>query len=146
MPDITPAVLTGKSFTFTYDGVSGTAQVTKSSVEKSTEGGSTLQTFGGQVDVPGVTVSKVSCELLYDGHNTGSIYAALDAALEAQTAGTLAIAGPSGDGWTGTAKVAKLSAETPADGAMTAKADLTISGPFPFTAATAGARVTTATK
>lgn len=131
----TPVALTGKSVSFVFGTLDGQAQVTKATVDKSEEGASTKETFGGTVDVEGVVKSKVSAELLYDGHTGAqSIYAALDAALEAKTRGTLTITGVAGDGWTGQAKVEKLSAEVPADGAQTAKVDLVIVGPFPFTA------------
>lgn len=127
--------LTGKSVTFTYGTTSGTAQITSATIDE-TATSETIQTLGGSVAVSQGVESTVSADFLYDGDAaTGSFYAALKAALDSGAAGSVEI-DASGDGWTGQAIVTGLSAEIPADGAMTCTAELTISGSLTFGAIT----------
>ena len=76
--------------------------------------------------------SEVTASFLYDGAQaTGSFYSALKAALKDGSAGELKI-GADISGWTGSALVSALSAEGPADGAMTCEATFTLSGALDF--------------
>lgn len=134
----TPVGLTGKTMTFSFDGTEATAQITKASVSKSEDGAETVDTWGGRIDLPGRVESTVSAELLYDGHVVGNVHAVLDTALDSATDGVLVIEGTAGDhGWTGYARVTKLDAEIPADGALTTRVEFAIIGAFPFTGAIA---------
>jgi len=129
--------ITGKSCTFTYASEAGTAQVTSSTVDESASS-ETIQTLGGSVAISQGVESTVSADFLYDGDQTdGGFYAALKAALDAGSPGTLKIeagatGGTSEPAWTGEAIVTSLSAEMPADGAVTCSAELTISGVLSF--------------
>jgi hypothetical protein len=122
--------LTGKSFTFSYGGVTGTAQITTGTVDESASS-TTIQTLGGSVAVSEGVESTVSCDFLYDGPEAASFYAALKTALDAGTAGAIAIAGGVSK-WDGQGIVTALSAEFPADGASTCSAEFTISGKLAF--------------
>ena len=118
--------ITGKVCTFSYATVSGSAQITSATVDESATS-ETIQTLGGSVAIAQGVESTASCDFLYD-EGTG-FYAALKLALDAGSAGALAIeAGASGSGWQGQAIVTSLSAELPADGAVTCSAELTVSG------------------
>lgn len=127
---MTTTALTGKSFTFEFGGASGTAQITTGSVDESASS-STIQTLGGSVAVSEGVESTVSCDFLYDGDQPQSFYAALKAALDAGTAGAIAIAGGT-SAWDGQGIVTALSAEFPADGATTCSAEFAISGTLAF--------------
>ena len=130
--------ITGKSCTFEYGATSGTAQITTATVDESASS-ETIQTLGGSVVISQGIESTVSCDFLYDGSEGGSssFYAALKAALDASTVGVLTIvaggAGATAPQWSGEALVTSLSAEMPADGAVTCSAEFAISGAFPFT-------------
>ena len=131
--------ITGKSCTFEYGGsTSGTAQITTATIDESASS-ETIQTLGGSVAISQGIESTVSCDFLYDGDAaTGSFYQALKAAIDGGTTGVLTIEGGAGGTaaptWTGDAIVTSLSAEMPADGAVTCSAEFAISGTFPFTA------------
>lgn len=132
--------ITGKQFTFTYDSEDGTAQVTTGSIEESAES-ETIQTLGGSVAISQGVTSTISCEFLYDGDQTGGgFYAALKASLESGLPGTITIVGGTGattdPDWEGEAIVTSLSAEFPADGAVTCSAEFTVSGALAFTPGT----------
>ena len=132
--------ITGKACTFTYDSVAGTAQVTSSTVDEAASS-ETIQTLGGSVAISQGVESTISADFLYDGDvSTGSFYQALKAALDAGSAGELTITAGKGVAtdpeWAGEAIVTSLSAEMPADGAVTCSAELTISGALVFTPGT----------
>jgi hypothetical protein len=132
--------ITGKACTFVYGSKEGTAQVTSSTVDESATS-ETIQTLGGSVAISQGVESTVSADFLYDGDQTsGGFYAALKAALDAGTAGTLTITAGQGattdPDWEGQAIVTSLSAEMPADGAVTCSAEFTISGSLAFTPGT----------
>jgi len=133
--------ITGKQATFTYGATAGTAQVTSASVDESATS-ETIQTLGGSVAVSQGVESTVSADFLYDGDSgaTTGFYAALKAALDAGTAGTLEIetgGGTTPAAWSGDAIVTSLGAEIPADGAVTCTAELTISGTLDWAEAVA---------
>lgn len=129
--------LTGKSFTFSYGSVSGTAQITTGTIEESATS-TTIQTLGGSVAVSEGVESTLSADFLFDGPEASSFYAALKAAINAGTAGAVAIKGGASE-WTGQAIVTDLSTEFPADGASTCSASFTISGSLGFDADGSGA-------
>lgn len=129
--------ITGKSCTFEYGAsTTGTAQITSASIDESASS-ETIQTLGGSVAISQGVESTVSCDFLYDGDAlANSFYAALKASLDAGDTGTLTITGgTTGASWEGEALVTSLSAEIPADGAVTCSAEFAISGTLPFTAA-----------
>jgi predicted secreted protein len=126
--------ITGKVCTFTYATQAGTAQITTAKIDESANS-STIQTLGGSVAIAQGVESKVTCDFLYDGENAASFYGALKAALMAGSAGALSIAADDST-WTGQAIVTALSAEMPADNAVTCSAEFTVSGALPFTAGT----------
>jgi len=132
-----PTAITGKRCTFSYGGQEGTAQITTASIDESAST-DTIQTLGGSVAIAQGVESTVTCDFLYDGNAatpTTSFYAALKAALDAGSAGALAI-DADGGAWAGDAIVTSLGAEMPADGAVTCSAEFTVSGGLPFTAPT----------
>jgi predicted secreted protein len=118
---------TGKVATFTYAAKAGTAQITKATVDE-TSSADVIQTLGGSVAIAQGVESEVSCDFLYDGIAAAGFYAALHAALVAGTAGALVVTASGASKWNGSAIVTALSAEIPADGAMTCSATLSISG------------------
>lgn len=120
--------ITGKLCTFTYGAKDGSAQITTASVDESASS-ETIQTLGGSVAVPQGVESTISCDFLYDGDTAGGFYGALKAALDAGGSGTFEITGGDTSAWSGEAIVTSLSAEMPADGAVTCSAELTVSGP-----------------
>jgi hypothetical protein len=129
--------ITGKSCTFTYDTVDGTAQITTATVDESASS-ETVQTLGGSVAISQGVESTISADFLYDGDQaTGGFYAALKAALDDGLPGTLDITagqgGTTDPGWSGEVIVTSLSAEMPADGAVTCSAEFTVSGALAFT-------------
>lgn len=129
--------ITGKSCTFEYGATAGTAQITTATIDESASS-ETVQTLGGSVAISQGVETTVSCDFLYDGDAAaGSFYAALKAALDGGTTGTLTIEAGTGavssPNWTGDAIVTSLSAEMPADGAVTCSAEFAISGTLPFT-------------
>ena len=87
-----PTAITGKSCTFSYGGQEGTAQITTASIDESAST-DTIQTLGGSVAIAQGVESKVSCDFLYDGNAAGgtSFYAALKAALDGGSEGTVTI-------------------------------------------------------
>lgn len=124
--------ITGKQCTFTYGTISGTAQITSATVDESSES-ETIQTLGGSVAISQGVESTLSCDFLYDGEQDSatSFYAALKAALDGGTTGTFEI-GAVNSAWTGEALVTSLSAEIPADGAVTCSAEFAVSGAIAF--------------
>jgi hypothetical protein len=129
--------ITGKSCTFSYGALDGSAQITTATIDEAASS-ETIQTLAGSVAISQGVESTVSAEFLYDGDMaSGSFYAALKAALDGSTTGTLTIEGGTGaasaPSWTGEAIVTSLSAEMPADGAVTCSAEFAISGSLPFT-------------
>ena len=130
--------ITGKSCTFEYGGsLTGTAQITTATIDESASS-ETIQTLGGSVAISQGVESTVSCDFLYDGDQTAGFYAALKAALDGGTTGTLTVMGGApGGSWEGEAIVTSLSAEMPADGAVTCSAEFAVSGTLPFTEAAA---------
>lgn len=124
-----PAVaITGKACTFTYGSLDGSAQITTATVDE-TASSETIQTLGGSVAIAQGVESTISCDFLYDGADAvGGFYAALKAALDSGLTGTFSITGGAASEWTGDAIVTSLSAEMPADGAVTCSAELTVSG------------------
>jgi hypothetical protein len=131
MPITATTAITGKSVTFTFGALDGSAQVTSSSVEK-TASSNTIQTYTSSVTVAQGQETKVTCDFLFDGDQVAGFYAALDAAFVAGTEGALDVEAGAGS-WTGQALVTALSTAMPADDAVTCTAELTISGDFPFT-------------
>jgi hypothetical protein len=130
--------ITGKVCSFTYGAKEGTAQITTATVDE-TASSETIQTLGGSVAISQGVESTVSCDFLYDGDTAGGFYAALKAALMAGTAGTLSIetgTGATPAAWSGQALVTSLSAELPADGAVTCSAEFTVSGELDWAEAT----------
>ena len=126
--------ITGKACTFEYGAVSGSAQITTATIDESASS-ETIQTLGGSVVISQGIESTVSCDFLYDGAAaSGSFYAALKSALDGSTTGVLTVEAESPASWTGDAIVTSLSAEMPADGAVTCSAEFAISGAFPFSA------------
>lgn len=130
--------ITGKSCTFEYGGsTSGTAQITTASIDEAAAS-ETIQTLGGSVAISQGIETTVSCDFLYDGDVANGFYAALKAAIDGGSTGTLTVTGGIGTTtaptWMGEALVTSLSAELPADGAVTCSAEFAISGGFPFTA------------
>jgi hypothetical protein len=121
--------ITGKACTFSYDGKEGTAQITTATVDESASS-ETIQTLGGSVAISQGVESTISCDFLYDGDQAGGFYAALKAALDDGVPGAFTVATGGGlpASWTGDAIVTSLSAELPADGAVTCSAELTVSG------------------
>jgi hypothetical protein len=124
--------ITGKQCTFEYGTKAGEAQITNSTIDQ-TAASETIQTLGGSVAVSQGIESEVGCEFLYDGDAVGGFYAALQAALDAGTAGTLTINAGGTSEWSGEALVTALGAELPADGAVTCSATFTISGALGWT-------------
>jgi hypothetical protein len=124
--------ITGKVCTFTYGSKEGTAQITTANVDE-TASTETIQTLGGSVAIAQGIESEVTCDFLYDGDAAGGFYGALKAALDGGTTGTLEIVGAVTSEWSGDALVTALSAEIPADGAVTCSATFTISGALGWT-------------
>jgi len=128
-----PVAITGKACTFTYGTKEGSAQITTFTVDESASS-NTIQTLGGSVAVSQGVETTVSADFLYDGDETGGgFYGALRASLTAGSKGTLTIDAGTTSSWTGQAVVTSLSAEGPADDAMTCSAELTVSGSLTFT-------------
>jgi hypothetical protein len=130
--------ITGKACTFAYGAKAGEAQITTATVDESASS-ETIQTLGGSVAIAQGVESTVSCDFLYDGDTAGGFYAALKAALDAGSTGVLTIetgGGTTPAGWDGDALVTSLSAEMPADGAVTCSAEFTISGALGWAEAT----------
>jgi len=130
--------ITGKVCTFTYGTKAGEAQITTASVDEAAST-DTIQTLGGSVAISQGIESTVGCDFLYDGETAGGFYAALKAALNNASTGVLEI--ETGTGltpakWSGDALVTSLSAEIPADGAVTCSAEFTISGALSWAEAT----------
>ena len=124
--------ITGKSFTVTFNSVSGTAQVTSGTIDE-TASSETIQTLGGSVAVSQGVESTISCDFLYDGDQAAAgFYDTLKTALDAGTEATINIQGGGAD-WEGQAIVTSLSTEFPADGASTCSAEFTVSGALVFT-------------
>mgnify|MGYP005820448645 CR=1 FL=1 len=127
--------ITGKSVTWTYGSTPCTVQTTTVTVDEKGDS-STVQTLGGSVTVAQGVESTVSADLLYDGEQPGGgIYGALKAALDASSSGTLTITTGADAQWTGSALVTSLSAEMPADDAVTASVEFAVSGTLAFTPA-----------
>lgn len=128
--------ITGKQCTFEYGTISGTAQITTASIDE-TATSETIQTLGGSVAISQGVESEITADFLYDGEQgvPTSFYAALKAALDSGSTGVFTIDG-AGSSWTGDAIVTALSAELPADGAVTCSATLTVSGAVVFTPGT----------
>lgn len=132
---VTPVALTGKNFTVEFDETEVTGQVRSAEVAKTREGSQVLETFGGEVTTPGITVTTVTVELLFDGHVASSHFAALDDVIEdsENPEVQITIAGPEGDsGWNGNAKLNSLGTPIPVDNGVTARAEFVVRGPFPF--------------
>jgi predicted secreted protein len=129
----TPVAITGKACTFTFGTVAGSAQITTFTVDETADS-TTTQTLAGSVTTSKGVEAEVSADFLYDGDETaGGFYAALRAALVAGDPGTLTITAGTTSEWTGSAVVTELSAEAPADDAMTCSATLKVSGSLAFT-------------
>lgn len=124
--------ITGKACTFEFGSLDGSAQITTATVDESASS-ETIQTLDGSVAIAQGVESTVSADFLYDGMATGGFYAALKAALDAGTAGTFTITADGTSEWSGDAIVTSLSAEMPADGAVTCSAELTVSGTVAWT-------------
>jgi hypothetical protein len=127
-------VLTGKKFTVSLDGVDGSAQVTTGTVDESSSS-NTIQTLAGSAVVSQGVESTVSAEFLYDGDQAGGgFYGVLKTALDTSAEVDVVIEGgtDSAATWTGVAVVTGLSAEFPADDAVTCSAELGISGTLAF--------------
>jgi Phage tail tube protein len=135
-PAVTTAI-TGKKITVKYGTDDGTAQITSASISEQSSS-NTIQTLGGSVVVGQGVETSVSADFLYDGDIVGGgFYAALKAALKAQSQADVTIAGKNGEEWVGKALVLSLSVEIPADDAVTCSAELGISGELAFTPAAA---------
>lgn len=119
-------VITGKSATFSYGSVAGTSQITTFTPDESASP-ETIETLGGTAVLSTTVERTVECEFLFDGNITGGgFYAALKAAFDASSEGTLSV-NIDGAAWTGQGKVTALSTPAPADGAVTCAATFTMS-------------------
>lgn len=128
-----PAVaITGKQVTFTFGALDGSAQVTTATVDESASS-ETIQTLAGSVAIAQGVEATISADFLYDGQASGGFYAALKAALDSGSTGVLTINAGGTSEWSGDAIVTALSAEMPADGAVTCSAELTVSGQLGWT-------------
>lgn len=130
----TSVAYTGKQFTFTHGALDGSAQVTSIKIDEKASSDS-IQFLSGSVAISKGVETTVSVDLAYDGGAAGTtgLYAALQASLAAGVPGTVSVNGPSTDAWSGSAIVTSLSAEIPADGAVTCSAELTVSGALDYT-------------
>jgi Phage tail tube protein len=124
--------ITGKKCTVSFGGHDGSAQITSASIDE--QGSSNvIQTLAGSVAISQGVESSLKCDFLFDGEQAGGgFYAVLKAALTAGTEADVAIDG-GGAKWDGKAVITSLSAEMPADDAVTCSAELTISGVLDFT-------------
>lgn len=119
-------VVTGKSATFTYDGTSGTAQVTTFTPDESSSA-ETIETLGGTAVLSSTKERSISCDFLFDGDQAGGgFYKVLKDAFDAGSSGTLAVTIGTGS-WTGDGIVDSISVPSPADGAVTCSASFTMS-------------------
>ena len=112
-------VTTGKSATFTFGSVAGTAQVTTFTPDES-RSSNTVETLSGTAVTGATRERKVSCDFLFDGNLVGGgFYKACKDSFEADATGTLTV-DIDGAGFTGSGIVDALSVPTPADGPVTA--------------------------
>lgn len=130
----TSVAYTGKQFTFTLGSLDGSAQVTSIKIDEKASSDS-IQFLSGSVAISKGVETTISVDLAYDGGASGTtgLYAALQASLATGAAGTVSVDGPATDSWDGSAIVTSLSAEIPADGAVTCSAELTVSGALTYT-------------
>jgi hypothetical protein len=111
-------VITGKSATFTFDAVAGTAQITTFTPDES-RSSSTVETLSGSAVTGSTRERKITAEFLFDGNEVGGgFYAACKDSFEADATGTLT-ADIDGAAWTGVGLVDSLSTPAPADGPVT---------------------------
>jgi hypothetical protein len=120
-------VVTGKTATFTYDSVAGTAQITTWTADESASP-ETIETLGGTAVLSATKERTVECEFLFDGDvaTSGGFYGACKAAFDDGLSGTLS-ATIDGATFSGTGIVSALSTPVPADGAVTCTATFTLS-------------------
>ena len=119
-------VITGKSATFTYGSVAGTSQITTFTPDESSSA-ETIETLGGTAVLSSTKERVIECEFLFDGNIVGGgFYAALKAAFDAASEGTLTV-DVDGAAWAGSGIVSALSMPAPADGAVTCAATFTMS-------------------
>lgn len=125
------AVLTGKSFTFTWESTDYSAVVTSGGTSRSGSS-ETVQTLAGVETVSQGVEDTASVNLLYDG--SAGLYSALFAAAGTGTPAAVTITG--GDGqWTGDLIVTSVGQEFDAGAAATCSAEL--AGALTFAAKTA---------
>jgi len=129
-------VTTGKSATFTYDSVAGTAQITTWTADESASP-ETIETLGGTAVLSATKERNIECEFLFDGDvaTSGGFYGACKAAFDDGGTGNLT-ADINGADFTGQGIVSALSTPVPADGAVTCSATFTLSS-WVYTAPTA---------
>jgi len=115
-------VITGKSATFTFNSVAGTAQITTFTPEE-TRSSDTLETLSGTAVVGSTRERTVSVEFLFDGDTitTGGFYGVCKSSFDSETSGTLTVAVGTA-GWTGDGICESISMPVPADGAVTCTA------------------------
>jgi hypothetical protein len=112
-------VVTGKSATFTFGSVAGTAQITTFTPDES-RSSETLETLGGTAVTGSTRERTISVDFLFDGNiaTTGGFYGACKSSFESDAPGTLTV-DIDGAAWTGEGIVDGISTPTPADGAVT---------------------------
>jgi len=112
-------VLTGKSATFTFDSIAGTAQITTFTPDES-RSSETLETLGGTAVIGSTRERTVSVDFLFDGDTvtTGGFYGACKASFDSEDTGALSV-DIGGATFSGNGIVDSISTPVPADGAVT---------------------------
>lgn len=132
-------VTTGKSATFTFGSVAGTAQITSFTPDESASS-ETVETLGGTAVLQSTKERTVECEFLFDGDQaTASFYKACKDAFDAGTNGNLAV-NIGGAAFAGSGIVSAISTPAPADGAVTCTVTFTLDS-WTYTAPTGGSQV-----
>lgn len=127
---MTVSLITGKSATFTYDSVQGTAQITTFTTDQSSTSES-VETLGGTAVLSSAKEYTVTVSFLFDGNTTGGgFYKALQGSYEDGQPGTISLV-IGGYSETGSGTVTALSKEVPADGGVTCEATITCTGMTP---------------
>lgn len=122
----TVSTVTGKSATFTYKTVSGSAQITEYDWEQSSSAES-VETLTGTAVTSSKKERTVTCSFLFDGNTTGGgFYKALQEAYEDGLPGALAATIGTASFASTAAVVTALSGAVPADGQVTCEATFTV--------------------
>jgi len=124
-------LLTGKSATFSYDGVSGSMQITSFTTDQTADS-ETVETLAGSAALSAQKEYTATVSFLFDGTISGAtnFYKAVQAAYEDGLPGaiTFAIGGFSEDG---DATVTGLTKDVPADAQITCEATFLCTGMTP---------------